>query len=29
MNEIGVWPVAFNSTQYGNLNTNARGYWGF
>lgn len=26
--EAGVWPIGFNSTQYGNLHTNMSGYWG-
>jgi hypothetical protein len=25
---IGMWPIAFNSTQYGNLHSNAVSYWG-
>lgn len=27
--ETGVWASAFNSTQYGNMNTNIHSFWGF
>lgn len=27
--ELGGWHVAFNSTQYGNMNTNQHSFWGF
>jgi len=27
--EIGIWPVGFNATQYGNMNTNQHTFWGF
>ena len=27
--EAGIWPGGFNSTQYGNMVSNQRAYWGF
>lgn len=27
--EAGIWPVAFNSTQYGNMHTNQSTFWGY
>jgi hypothetical protein len=27
--ELGIWGIAFNSTQYGNMSANQRAYWGF
>lgn len=29
VSEIGVWPIAFNSTQYAAMNGNQHSYWGF
>lgn len=29
ISEVGVWPIAFNSTQYAAMNGNQRSYWGF
>ena len=26
--EAGLWPVAFTSTQYGNMHSNQSSYWG-